>query len=160
MSRSSYLPILRRPVSVAPESGCVKLGDTVVVFAQGPIRLRELPVLDSWGPRSSSESMGTRPDWRWRSEWERMWFWTTGRRTSWPRSNASLEAESCRDRSAGYQGTFENSLRCLRPGGTLSSLGVYSGKLQVPYDAFAAGLGDHRIVTTLVPAESTAWADS
>src|SRR5258707_3377013 len=47
--------------------------------------------------------------------------------------------------------TFENALRCLRPGGTLSSLGVYSGKLQVPYDAFAAGLGDHRIVTTLCP---------
>ena len=36
-------------------------------------------------------------------------------------------------------------------GGTLSSLGVYSGKLQVPYDAFAAGLGDHKIVTTLCP---------
>ena len=26
----------------------------------------------------------------------------------------------------GTQGTFENALRCLRPGGTLSSLGVYS----------------------------------
>jgi threonine dehydrogenase-like Zn-dependent dehydrogenase len=33
----------------------------------------------------------------------------------------------------------------------LSSLGVYSGKLQMPYEAFAAGLGDHRIVTTLCP---------
>jgi threonine dehydrogenase-like Zn-dependent dehydrogenase len=33
----------------------------------------------------------------------------------------------------------------------LSSLGVYSGKLQVPYDAFAAGLGDYKIVTTLCP---------
>jgi threonine dehydrogenase-like Zn-dependent dehydrogenase len=51
----------------------------------------------------------------------------------------------------GTQQTFENSLRCLRPAGTLSSLGVYSGKLQMPYDAFAAGLGDHRIVTTLCP---------
>ena len=51
----------------------------------------------------------------------------------------------------GTQPTFENALRVLRPGGTLSSLGVYSGKLQVPYDAFAAGLGDHRIVTTLCP---------
>ena len=36
----------------------------------------------------------------------------------------------------GLQATFEKALRCLRPGGTLSSLGVYSGKLQVPYDAF------------------------
>jgi threonine dehydrogenase-like Zn-dependent dehydrogenase len=53
----------------------------------------------------------------------------------------------------GTQQTFESALRSLRPGGTLSSLGVYSGKLQVPYDAFAAGLGDYRIVTTLCPAE-------
>jgi len=37
------------------------------------------------------------------------------------------------------------------PGGTLSSLGVYSGKLQVPYDVFAAGIGDYKIVTTLFP---------
>ena len=51
----------------------------------------------------------------------------------------------------GLQETFENCLRCLRPGGTLSSLGVYSGKLQVPYDAFAAGIGDCKIVTTLCP---------
>jgi alcohol dehydrogenase len=42
-------------------------------------------------------------------------------------------------------------LRVLRPGGTLSSLGVYSGKLSVPMEAFAAGLGDHKIVTTLCP---------
>jgi len=51
----------------------------------------------------------------------------------------------------GTQQTFESALRSLRPGGTLSSLGVYSGKLQIPYEAFAAGIGDHRIVTTLCP---------
>ena len=39
----------------------------------------------------------------------------------------------------------------LRPGGTLSSLGVYSGKLTLPLDAFAAGLGDYRVVTTRCP---------
>jgi threonine dehydrogenase-like Zn-dependent dehydrogenase len=39
----------------------------------------------------------------------------------------------------------------LRPGGTLSSLGVYSGDLKIPLAAFAAGLGDHTIVTTLCP---------
>lgn len=48
----------------------------------------------------------------------------------------------------GTQQTFEGG---LRPGGTLSSLGVYSGKLQIPFDAFNAGLGDHKIVTTLCP---------
>ncbi len=47
--------------------------------------------------------------------------------------------------------TFENCLRSLRAGGTLSSLGVYSGKLQIPYDSFAAGIGDYKIVTTLCP---------
>jgi threonine dehydrogenase-like Zn-dependent dehydrogenase len=51
----------------------------------------------------------------------------------------------------GTQQTFESALRSLRPGGTLSSLGVYSGKLQIPYEAFAAGIGDHLIVTTLCP---------
>ena len=39
----------------------------------------------------------------------------------------------------------------MRPGGTLSSLGVYSGKLVAPYEAVYAGLGDQRIVTTLCP---------
>ena len=33
----------------------------------------------------------------------------------------------------------------------MSSLGVYSGHLTVPLDAFAAGLGDHTIVTSLCP---------
>jgi threonine dehydrogenase-like Zn-dependent dehydrogenase len=51
----------------------------------------------------------------------------------------------------GTQQTFESCLRVLKPGGVLSSLGVYSGKLELPLDAFAAGLGDHRIVTTLCP---------
>src|SRR5262249_51523360 len=51
----------------------------------------------------------------------------------------------------GRQETFENALRSIRPGGTLSSLGVYSGKLSAPYEAFYAGLGDQKIVTTLCP---------
>jgi alcohol dehydrogenase len=51
----------------------------------------------------------------------------------------------------GTQATFETGLRALRPGGTLSSLGVYSSDLRIPLDAFAAGLGDKRIVTTLCP---------
>jgi alcohol dehydrogenase len=51
----------------------------------------------------------------------------------------------------GLQETFENALRSIRPGGTLSSLGVYSGKVVAPYQAFNAGLGDQTIVTTLCP---------
>jgi threonine dehydrogenase-like Zn-dependent dehydrogenase len=33
----------------------------------------------------------------------------------------------------------------------LSSLGVYSSDLKIPLGAFAAGLGDHTIVTSLCP---------
>jgi alcohol dehydrogenase len=51
----------------------------------------------------------------------------------------------------GTQATFEACLRVLRPGGTLSSLGVYSGDLSIPLGPFAAGLGDHTIVTSLCP---------
>lgn len=51
----------------------------------------------------------------------------------------------------GRQETFEAALRAIRPGGVLSSLGVYSGKLVAPYDAIYAGLADQRIVTTLCP---------
>jgi len=58
--------------------------------------------------------------------------------------DASIEA-------LGTQGTFESALRVLKPGGTLSSLGVYYSDLTIPLDAFAAGLGDHRINTALCP---------
>jgi threonine dehydrogenase-like Zn-dependent dehydrogenase len=51
----------------------------------------------------------------------------------------------------GLQETFAAALRCLRPGGRLSSLGVYAGKVEIPYDGFAAGLGDHHVTTTLCP---------
>ena len=51
----------------------------------------------------------------------------------------------------GRQETFETALRAIRPGGVLSSLGVYSGKLVAPYEAIYAGLADQKIVTTLCP---------
>lgn len=58
--------------------------------------------------------------------------------------DASIEA-------LGLQLTFEQALRVLKPGGTLSSLGVYAEDLVIPVNAFAAGLGDHRINTALCP---------
>jgi len=51
----------------------------------------------------------------------------------------------------GTQATFEGALRVVRPGGTLSSLGVYSTDLRIPLGPFAAGLADTTIVTTLCP---------
>jgi D-arabinose 1-dehydrogenase-like Zn-dependent alcohol dehydrogenase len=64
-------------------------------------------------------------------------------------------AEILRREALGFQETFENALRGLKAGGTLSSLGVYSGKLTIPSDGFAAGLGDHTIVTTLCSGKGT-----
>ncbi|HWI55052.1 MAG TPA: alcohol dehydrogenase catalytic domain-containing protein [Desulfobacteria bacterium] len=54
----------------------------------------------------------------------------------------------------GTQTTFENALRSIRPGGILSSLGVYESNLEVPLDAFGAGLADIKIVSSLCPGGS------
>lgn len=51
----------------------------------------------------------------------------------------------------GTQTTFNQALRVLKPGGTLSSLGVYSEDLHLPVSALAYGLGDHTIRTALCP---------
>jgi alcohol dehydrogenase len=39
----------------------------------------------------------------------------------------------------------------LRPGGTMSSLGVSCGDLEIALGPFAAALGDHKIITALCP---------
>jgi threonine dehydrogenase-like Zn-dependent dehydrogenase len=51
----------------------------------------------------------------------------------------------------GQQATFQNALRSIRPGGTVSSLGVYSDDLTLPLAAIGAGLSDQTILTTLCP---------
>jgi threonine dehydrogenase-like Zn-dependent dehydrogenase len=134
------------------ESGGVRPGDAVVVMAQGPIGL-----CATAGARLMGAAMviGVDTDANRRAAALRMGadeaidpaatdVVATVKRVTGGGADVAIEA-------LGLQQTFEQALRCLRPGGTLSSLGVYSGKLQVPYDAFAAGIGDHRIVTTLCP---------
>ncbi|HBB93986.1 MAG TPA: alcohol dehydrogenase [Blastocatellia bacterium] len=134
------------------ESAQIKIGDAVVVFAQGPIGLCATAGAKLMGAAliigvdgdderlRMSRQMGADVVLDYRacdviSEVKKL-----------TRDGADVTIEAL-----GTQQTFESALRCLRPGGTLSSLGVYSGKLQMPYDAFSAGLGDHRIVTTLCP---------
>ena len=133
------------------ESGSVRIGDAVVVFAQGPIGLCATAGAKLMG---ASMIIGVDTDERRLAMARRM-----GADVVFHAQKADVVREVMRltggvdvaIEALGTQGTFENCLRCLRPGGTLSSLGVYSGKLQMPYDAFAAGLGDHRVVTTLCP---------
>jgi threonine dehydrogenase-like Zn-dependent dehydrogenase len=134
------------------ESGGVKIGDSVAVFAQGPIGL-----CATAGAKLSGAALviGVDGDDTRLAMAKRMGadvvldYRATDvvaeiKRLTGGGADVTIEA-------LGTQGTFENALRALRPGGTLSSLGVYSGKLQMPYDAFAAGLGDYRIVTSLCP---------
>jgi len=134
------------------EAAPVRLGDTVVVFAQGPIGLSATVGAKLMGASlvigvdgddtrlKISRKMGADVviDYRQQDAVAEV-----KRRTS---GGADVAIEAL-----GTQQTFESAIRCLRPAGTLSSLGVYSGKLQLPYDAFAAGLGDYKIVTTLCP---------
>jgi threonine dehydrogenase-like Zn-dependent dehydrogenase len=51
----------------------------------------------------------------------------------------------------GTQQTFQSALDATRPGGIVSSLGVYGGKLEVPVESFVYGIGDKQILTTLCP---------
>jgi alcohol dehydrogenase len=134
------------------EAAPVRIGDTVVVFAQGPIGL-----CATAGARLMGASLIIAVD----GDDNRLAMSRRmGADVALDFRNTDVAAEVKRLASGGVdvaiealgtQQTFESALRCLRPGGTLSSLGVYSGKLQMPYDAFAAGLGDYRIVTTLCP---------
>ncbi len=135
------------------ESGHVRLGDIVAVFAQGPIGLcatagarlmgaSKIIAVEHLAERQAlSRHMGADEviDFAQADPVTEIMRLTDGRGV-----DVAIEA-------LGTQATFEAALRVLRPGGTLSSLGVYSSDLKIPLDAFAAGLGNHRIVTTLCP---------
>ncbi|MBS7696652.1 MULTISPECIES: NAD(P)-dependent alcohol dehydrogenase [unclassified Chelatococcus] len=135
------------------ENGGVRIGDTVVVFALGPIGLCAVAGAKLMGA-TTIIGVDTVPerlavarklgadhvvDFKQGDPVEQIMALTDGRGV-----DVSIEA-------LGTQGTFESALRVLRPGGTLSSLGVYSSNLTIPLSAFSAGLGDNRIVTALCP---------
>lgn len=134
------------------EAGGVKIGDAVVVFAQGPIgicaavgaKLMGAALVIGVDGDETRLAMARRLGVDVVVDHRHTDVVAEVRRLTGGGVDVAIEA-------LGLQETFENSLRCLRPGGTLSSLGVYAGMLQVPYDAFAAGIGDYRIVTTLCP---------
>jgi alcohol dehydrogenase len=135
------------------ESGAIKIGDSVAVFAQGPIglcatagaKLKGATLIigvDTVAERlAMSKQLGAdiAINYKTTDPVAEIMRLTNGRGV-----DVAIEA-------LGTQQTFESCLRVLKPGGVLSSLGVYSGKLTLPLDAFAAGLGDHKVVTTLCP---------
>jgi threonine dehydrogenase-like Zn-dependent dehydrogenase len=136
----------------AIERGHVRIGDAVAVFAQGPIGL-----CATAGARLAGASLVIGVD----SVPSRL---EVARRMgadvvlNYKEQDVVAEIKRLTGggvdvavEALGQGGTFENALRVVRPGGTVSSLGVYSGHLRIPLDAFAAGLGDHTIVTSLCP---------
>jgi threonine dehydrogenase-like Zn-dependent dehydrogenase len=136
----------------AVESGGVGIGDAVAVFAQGPIGLSAtagarlagatlIIAVDSV-PRRLEQAKRMGADVL--LNYKEQDVVAEIKRLTGGGADVTIEA-------LGTQQTFEACLRSVRPGGVVSSLGVYSGHLNVPLDAFAAGLGDHTIVTTLCP---------
>ena len=136
----------------AAESGGVKLGDSVAVFAQGPIglcatlgaRLRgaaEIYAVDSDAHRLEvAKSLGATVTLLSNQDpVKEIMRLTSGRGV-----DVAIEA-------LGMQETFHNALKVLAPAGVLSSVGVYSGHLVVPAERLNSGLGDKSIVTSLCP---------
>ena len=135
------------------ESGAIRIGDTVAVFAQGPIGLCATAGARLMGATTiiAVDSVPARMEMARRLGADHVVNFTQAdpaveimRLTDGRGVDVAVEA-------LGRQETFEGALRVLRPGGRLSSLGVYSGDLKIPLDAFVAGLGDHTIRTTLCP---------
>jgi threonine dehydrogenase-like Zn-dependent dehydrogenase len=135
------------------ESANIKIGDTVVVFAQGPIGLcatagaklkgattiivvETIPERIEMAKRVGADIV---IDFKNADPIDEIMRVTNGRGV-----DVAIEA-------LGLQSTFESCLRVLKPGGTLSSLGVYADDLTIPLAAFHAGLGDHKIITSLCP---------
>jgi threonine dehydrogenase-like Zn-dependent dehydrogenase len=135
------------------ESGKVRIGDAVAVFALGPIGLCAVAGAKLMGATTIigvdtvparmeiARKLGATHvvDFKQAEPVAEIMRLTDGRGV-----DVAIEA-------LGTQATFASALRVLRPGGCLSSLGVYSTDLKIPLDAFAAGLGDTSIVTTLCP---------
>lgn len=134
------------------ESGHVRPGDSVVVLAQGPIglcatagaRLMGASLIIGVEGDDTRIAMSRRLGADVVLDYRTTDVVSEVKKLTGGGADVAIEA-------LGTQGTFETCLRCLRPGGTLSSLGVYSGKLDIPYEAFGAGIGDYTIVTTLCP---------
>ncbi len=135
------------------ESGQVKIGDAVAVFAQGPIGLcatlgaklsgaSRIFAVDSHEKRLTiSQQLGADVviNFEQKDPVNAILSLTRGRGV-----DVAIEA-------LGSEGTLQSCLRVLKPGGTLSSLGVYSKDVKIPLDAFCAGIGDYKFVTTLCP---------
>jgi threonine dehydrogenase-like Zn-dependent dehydrogenase len=135
------------------ETADVQIGDAVVVYAQGPIglcatagaRLKGAGLVIGVDSNHARLEMARRMgadvvvDHTQEDPVARVKALTEGRG-----ADVAIEA-------LGRQETFESSLRSVRPGGVVSSLGVYSDKVSIPLEGFVYGIGDIDVRTTLCP---------
>jgi alcohol dehydrogenase len=137
----------------AAETANVQIGQTVAVFAQGPIGLCAtagahlkgasliIGIDAIEGRLRLSREMGADEviDFTQEDPVAAIKRLTGGRGV-----DVAIEA-------LGKPETFEWALAATRPGGIVSSLGVYGGKLEIPVEPFVYGIGDKEILTTLCP---------
>lgn len=135
------------------ESGNIKIGDTVAIFAQGPIGLgstlgaRLMGATTIIGVSSSAEKLEMSKkmgadfvvNYKETDPVEEIMKITNGRGV-----DVSIEA-------LGIQETFESCLKVTTPGGTISTLGVFGDTLHISPEDFCYGIGDLKIVSTLCP---------
>jgi threonine dehydrogenase-like Zn-dependent dehydrogenase len=137
----------------ASDNAPVKLGDAVAVFAQGPIGL-----CATVGAKLSGasliigvESIPARQEMSKRMGADIVLDPTAVDVVAEIKKLTDDHGVDVAIEALGAEITFKNALRSIRPGGVLSSLGVYEGNLEIPLDAFGAGLADIKIVTSLCP---------
>jgi threonine dehydrogenase-like Zn-dependent dehydrogenase len=137
----------------AAERAEIEIGETVAVFAQGPIglcatagaRLMGASLIvgvDSIEKRLHlSQTLGADEviDYTEEDPVAAIKRLTEGRGV-----DVAIEA-------LGTQQTFQACLDATRPGGRISSLGVYGGKLEIPVESYVYGIGDKQILSTLCP---------
>jgi threonine dehydrogenase-like Zn-dependent dehydrogenase len=137
----------------ASDSAKVKIGDSVAVFAQGPVGL-----CATVGARLSGatkvitvESIPERIEMSKRMGADIVLNFKEVDVISEIKKHTGGYGVDVAIEALGTQQTFENCIRSVRPGGIVSSLGVYEGNITVPLDAFGAGIGDIKIMSTLCP---------
>ncbi|UHD47327.1 NAD(P)-dependent alcohol dehydrogenase [Aureimonas altamirensis] len=135
------------------ERGNVRIGDTVAVFALGPIGLCAVAGAKLMGATTiiGVDTVPARMDVARRLGADHVVDFKAGDPAEQILALTDGRGVDVAIEALGTQSTFGSALKVLRPGGTLSSLGVYSGDLSIPLSAFGAGLGDYSIVSTLCP---------
>lgn len=136
----------------AAESGGVKIGDYVAVFGQGPIGLCATLGTHLMGA-ARIFAIDTNP---FRLEVARRLGATDTILAGAEPLDAILSATHAHGvdvaiEALGIQDTFSNALAVLKPGGTLSSVGVYSRSISVDVVSFGEGLAEKTITTSLCP---------